>query len=162
MDRQRLPEERRGLTRKFIILRPDHKDGDLRVYVTVGCYPDGRPGEMFIKADKVGSMASGALDAAAMTTSMALQHGASIHDLASKFKGMRFEPQGFTGDPKFPMVASILDYIGRWLLATFCPEPVPTPSPAPAAPAPTVPAAPPAVAESPGKQAQPTKPKKYK
>lgn len=117
--RERLPDTRDSVTRKFEIARPGHRNGDLSMYVTVGLYPDGRPGEIFIHSDRTGSFASGALDAVAMCMSIALQHGVPFEPLVGKLKGMRFEPQGMTGDPRYAIVTSPLDYVARWLLDRF-------------------------------------------
>jgi ribonucleoside-diphosphate reductase alpha chain len=117
--RERLPDTRESVTRRFEIARPGHRNGDLSMYVTVGLYPDGRPGEIFIHSDRTGSFASGALDAVAMCMSIALQHGVPFGPLVGKLKGMRFEPQGATGDPKYGIVTSPLDYVARWLLDRF-------------------------------------------
>ena len=117
--RERLPDTRRSVTRKFKIARPGHRNGDLRMYVTVGFYPDGRPGEIFIKSDLTGSFASGALDAVAMVLSVAWQYGLPFRPTVEKLRGMRFEPQGATGDAKYGLVKSPLDYVARWLLDRF-------------------------------------------
>jgi hypothetical protein len=91
----------------------------LKMWVTINTYPDGRPGEIFIKADKSGSLASGAFDAVAIALSMAWQHGVSFEATMEKFIGFRFEPNGITGDEAYPIVASALDYIARWALDRF-------------------------------------------
>jgi len=117
--RERLPSVRQSVTRKFKIARPGHRNGDLCMYVTVGLYPDGRPGEVFIRSDLVGSFASGTLDAVAMVLSMAWQHGVPFRPVVEKLRGTRFEPQGATGDPEYGIVSSPLDYVARWLLRRF-------------------------------------------
>lgn len=117
--RNRLPETRQSVTRKFKIARPNHRNGDLRMYVTVGLYEDGRPGEIFIRSDLTGSFASGALDAVAMCLSMAWQYGVPFEPTVAKLRGMRFEPQGATGDPKYGIVKSPLDFVAKWLLDRF-------------------------------------------
>jgi len=117
--RERLPDTRESITRKFEIARPGHRNGDLSMYVTVGLYPDGRPGEIFIRADRTGSFASGALDAVAMVLSVAWQYGVPFAPTVAKLRGMRFEPQGATGDPKYGLVKSPLDYVAKWLLDRF-------------------------------------------
>jgi hypothetical protein len=91
----------------------------LKMWVTINTYPDGRPGEIFIKADKSGSLASGALDAVAIALSMAWQHGVPFEATMEKFVGFRFEPNGITGDQTYPIAASALDYIARWALDRF-------------------------------------------
>jgi ribonucleoside-diphosphate reductase alpha chain len=117
--RERLPAVRQSVTRKFHIARPGHRNGDLRMYVTVGLYPDGRPGEIFIRSDYLGSFASGALDAVAMVLSVAWQHGVPFRPVIEKLRGTRFEPQGATGDPEYGIVTSPLDYVAKWLLRRF-------------------------------------------
>ena len=117
--RERLPDTRKSITRKFKLLRPGHKNGDLRMYVTVGLYPDGRPGEIFIRSDRLGSFASGTLDAMAMVLSVAWQHGVPFQPVVEKLRGTRFEPQGATGDQTYGIVSSPLDYIAKWLLRRF-------------------------------------------
>ena len=99
--RERLPDVRESVIHTFVIARPGHRNGDLTMDVTVGLYPDGRPGEIFIRSDYTGSFASGALDAVATALSMAWQYGVPFKPTVEKLKGMRFEPQGATGDPKY-------------------------------------------------------------
>lgn len=117
--RNRLPDTRESITRKFKIARPGHRNGDLCMYVTVGLYPDGKPGEIFIRSDYTGSFASGSLDAVAMVLSMSWQYGVPFEPTVAKLRGMRFEPQGATGDLKYGIVKSPLDYVAKWLLDRF-------------------------------------------
>src|SRR5580658_10059080 len=69
--RHRLPEERASITHKFSIA--GHEG-----YITVGLYPTGQPGEIFIKMAKEGSTVSGLMDAFATSISLALQHGVPL------------------------------------------------------------------------------------
>jgi len=115
--RQRMPSERLSRTRKFEILRKD--EPPFECYVHVGFFPDGRLGEIFIDADKEGSLTSGAFNAASTAMSMALQYGAPLEPLIMKWEGMRFDPAGPTGDPKHPLVGSALAYIAKWIRQTF-------------------------------------------
>ncbi|GBD13608.1 Vitamin B12-dependent ribonucleoside-diphosphate reductase [bacterium HR24] len=110
--RERLPDERRSITHKFQV-------GDQEGYITVGLYDDGRPGEIFIKMAKEGSTVSGLMDAVALLTSVALQYGVPVDDLARKLKNTRFEPYGPTNNPRIPWATSVLDYIFRWLEMKF-------------------------------------------
>jgi ribonucleoside-diphosphate reductase alpha chain len=112
--RERLPDERRSITHKFQV-------GDQEGYITVGLYEDGRPGEIFIKMAKEGSTVSGLMDAVALLTSVALQYGVPLGDLARKLKNTRFEPYGPTNNPRIPWATSVLDYIFRWLEMKFAP-----------------------------------------
>lgn len=113
-ERCRLPETRKSITRKFKV-----GGEDLKLYINAGLYEDGRLGEIFIKADKSGSLASGALDAVAMCISIALQYGLPLEPFISKLIGTRFEPSGFTGDKDYPTCTSALDVVGRWLHDKF-------------------------------------------
>jgi ribonucleoside-diphosphate reductase alpha chain len=59
------------------------------------------------------------MDSLAVMTSLALQYGVPIENLAAKFKGVRFEPYGFTSNPEIPQASSIVDYMFRWLELKF-------------------------------------------
>ena len=110
--RRRLPSERTALTHKFEI--SGHEG-----YITVGLYPDGQPGEIFLKMAKEGSTVSGLMDTFATTVSVALQYGVPLKDLVNKFAHVRFEPSGFTGNQEIPIAKSTVDYIFRWLGSRF-------------------------------------------
>ncbi|MGD1081376.1 MAG: vitamin B12-dependent ribonucleotide reductase [Candidatus Sulfotelmatobacter sp.] len=110
--RHRLQEERASITHKF-------KIGDHEGYITVGLYPDGEPGELFITMAKEGSTVSGLMDSFALTTSIALQHGVPLRLLCEKFAHTRFEPSGWSGNPDLGYAKSIMDYIFRWLQLRF-------------------------------------------
>jgi len=117
--RERLHTDRKSTTRDFKIPCPGHPQGDFVMHATVGQYPDGRPGELFLWADKAGSLASGALTAVAISLSFQWQHGVPFESSVAKLRGMRFEPMGATGDKFYPIVSSPLDYLARWLLDRF-------------------------------------------
>ena len=110
--RRRLPSERTAVTHKFDIA--GHEG-----YITVGLYPDGQPGEIFLKMAKEGSTVSGLMDSFATSVSLALQYGVPLKDLVNKFAHVRFEPSGFTGNQEIPIAKSIVDYIFRWLGSRF-------------------------------------------
>ncbi|HET7891599.1 MAG TPA: vitamin B12-dependent ribonucleotide reductase, partial [Candidatus Sulfotelmatobacter sp.] len=80
--RHRLQEERASITHKF-------KIGDHEGYITVGLYPNGEPGELFITMAKEGSTVSGLMDSFALTASIALQHGVPLRLLCEKFAHTR-------------------------------------------------------------------------
>jgi ribonucleoside-diphosphate reductase alpha chain len=82
-------------------------------------YEDNTPGEIFIRMAKEGSVVSGLVDAFATATSIMLQYGVPLDVLINKFSHTRFEPSGFTNNPKIPIAKSILDYIFRWLALKF-------------------------------------------
>jgi ribonucleoside-diphosphate reductase alpha chain len=110
--RRKLPSERNSITHKFSV-------GGHEGYITVGMYADGHPGEIFIKMAKEGSTLSGIMDAFALSVSISLQYGVPLRALVDKFVNSRFEPSGYTGNPKIRYAKSVVDYIGRWLGAKF-------------------------------------------
>src|SRR5215470_4849651 len=110
--RHRLPEERMSVTHKFNV-------GGHEGYLTVGLYPDGEPGELFIKMAKEGSTVSGLMDSFALAISIAIQHGVPLKLLCEKFAHTRFEPSGSTNNPDIGFAKSIMDYIFRWLQIRF-------------------------------------------
>lgn len=112
--RRRLPDTRNAVTHKFDI--QGHEG-----YVTVGLYPDGRPGELFITMAKEGSTIGGMMDVFGTAVSIGLQYGVPIDVLVEKFSHTRFEPSGFTKNPDIPIAKSIVDYIGRWMGMEFIP-----------------------------------------
>ncbi|MCI4350378.1 MAG: vitamin B12-dependent ribonucleotide reductase [Thermoplasmata archaeon] len=113
--REKLPDERKAITHHFQV---GGHDG----YVTVGLYPDGRPGEMFFRVTKEGSTVNGLMDSLGISMSMALQHGVPLKDLVRKLAHMRFEPAGATNNPKIRFAKSIPDYVARWLAVEFLTE----------------------------------------
>ena len=117
--RRKLPDERAAMTHKFSIA--GHEG-----YITVGMYPDGTPGEIFLTMSKEGSTISGLMDSFATAISLALQYGVPLQTLVDKFAHARFEPSGVTNNPDIRFAKSIMDYIFRWLGSKFLnrvPEP---------------------------------------
>jgi ribonucleoside-diphosphate reductase alpha chain len=111
-NRHKLQEERASITHKFKI--SDHEG-----YITVGLYPDGSPGELFITMAKEGSTVSGLMDSFALAVSIALQHGVPLKLFCEKFAHTRFEPSGWSGNADLGYAKSIMDYIFRWLQLRF-------------------------------------------
>jgi len=110
--RRRLPDERHSLTDHFSV-------GGQEGYVTVGLYEDGLPGELFIRMAKEGSTVSGLMDSFATAVSLALQYGVPLRVLCDKFSHTRFEPSGWSGNPKIGYAKSLTDYLFRWLELRF-------------------------------------------
>ncbi len=110
--RHSLPVTRESVTHKFSI-------GNHEGYLTIGLYPDGQPGEIFLKMSKEGSTMSGMCQAFCRAFSLSIQHGLSLQDAIGRFKGMRFEPMGATSNPDVPVADSIVDYIARYLEQNF-------------------------------------------
>jgi hypothetical protein len=75
MSRVRLPDRRAAET-----VRLEH--GGQRFTVTVGFYPDGRPGEVFTHGIRSGSTLDALLADACVVVSCLIQHGVEPRDLA--------------------------------------------------------------------------------
>jgi ribonucleoside-diphosphate reductase alpha chain len=112
--RERLPDTRQSVTHKFNIA--GHEG-----YITVGLFPDGRPGELFITMAKEGSTIGGLMDCFGTAVSMSLQYGVPLDVYVNKFSHTRFEPMGHTKNPDIRIAKSVVDYIFRWLGITFLP-----------------------------------------
>ena len=112
VSRKALPSTRDSVTHKFTV---DRHEG----YLTIGLYPDGKPGEIFLKVAKEGSALSGFCQAFCRAFSLAMQHGLSVEEAVARFKGMRFEPMGTPSNRDIPDASSIVDYIARYLELHF-------------------------------------------
>ncbi|HKM80109.1 MAG TPA: vitamin B12-dependent ribonucleotide reductase, partial [Candidatus Acidoferrum sp.] len=112
MQREKMPVERDSVTHKFSV-------GGHEGYITVGMYPDGRVGELFIKMAKEGSTLSGVMDGLALTISLGLQYGVPLKVFVDKLVNTRFEPSGISANPNIRFATSVLDYIARWLGGKF-------------------------------------------
>ncbi len=110
--RKALTPTRDSITHKFTI---DRHEG----YLTIGLYPDGTPGEIFIKIAKEGSAISGMCQAFCRAFSIALQFGLPVDEAVTRFKGMRFEPNGPTSNPDIPTADSIVDYVAKYIEIEF-------------------------------------------
>ena len=117
--RRHIPDTRKSITQKLTIHHGDGEGGpisELDIYATIGFYEDGTPGELFLKAGKMGETISGLLDAVAVCVSLGLQHGVPLQAYIQKLRGTKFQPAGTT---KFGLVSSPLDAIARWLETKF-------------------------------------------
>ena len=110
--RERLPRTRASRTFEFRV-------ADCKGFVTVGEYPDGRPGEIFVRVSKLGSTLSGIMDAFAISLSNGLQYGVPLSAFVRAFVGMRFEPAGMTDDPDIRIANSLMDYLFRRLAVMY-------------------------------------------
>lgn len=139
--RWRLPDERRSETHRFEIPNPnaatiqaicpkcgerfrakDEDTGEFVGYLTMGMYPNGSLGELFLTMAKQGSFVSGIMDGFVTTISIGLQHGIPLETFARKFKHAAFEPSGMVmGAPKGlqGFYKSVLDYLFRYLEQKF-------------------------------------------
>jgi ribonucleoside-diphosphate reductase alpha chain len=108
-----MPRERQSITHKFSV-------GGHEGYITAGMYEDGTLGEVFLTdVGKEGSTIKGLMNAFATSLSIGLQYGVPLETLVRKFAYMRFEPEGYTGNPEIPFAKSMPDYIMRWLASRF-------------------------------------------
>jgi ribonucleoside-diphosphate reductase alpha chain len=111
--RRRMPRERHSLTHKFSV-------GGHEGYITAGEYDDGTLGEVFLTdVGKEGSTIKGLMNAFATAISIGLQYGVPLETFVRKFAYMRFEPEGYTGNPEIPFAKSMPDYIMRWLASRY-------------------------------------------
>ncbi len=115
--RRKLPKERMSLTRKVTIA--GHK-----MFLTVGLYEDGKPGELFIVMNQQGSFAAGMADSFAKMVSIGLQYGVPVDTIVSQLRHMRFAPMGFTGDGDVTNASSISDFLAQWFEKKFLDEKV--------------------------------------
>jgi ribonucleoside-diphosphate reductase alpha chain len=110
--RRKMPDTRMSITHKFEIA--GHEG-----YITVGLYPDGQPGELFVQMSKEGSTIGGLMDTVATLTSISLQYGVPLEQMVRKFAYQRFEPSGFTKNSDIRTAFSITDYVFRWMGCEF-------------------------------------------
>jgi ribonucleoside-diphosphate reductase alpha chain len=110
--RKKMPKQRASVTRKVSI-------GGHKMFLTVGLYEDGKPGELFIIMNQQGSFAAGMADSFAKMVSIGLQYGVPIETMVSQLRHMRFQPSGFTGDSDIANTSSISDYIAQWFDKMF-------------------------------------------
>jgi hypothetical protein len=137
--RERLPDLRDGHTHHFVIVAKCHKmscvagkiDNTDRLcstcngngieeidgYITTGLYADGRVGEIFVKVGNSTDFVM--VDQWAIAFSVALQYGAPLEVLCTKFRGQNFWPDGPTDNDKIKRCSSLVDYCVRWLMLKY-------------------------------------------
>jgi hypothetical protein len=94
LQRERLPNKRACETIAF------ERDGS-RYCLTVGLYPDGRPGEIFLNADRSNSLLDVLASDAAILASLALQHGCPLETIRHALK------RDARGEPSSPIGAAL-------------------------------------------------------
>ncbi len=118
--RERLPDTRTSITHKAVILaEEDGKAKRIKFYFTVGLFPDGRPGELFLHMDEAGSTLDGMADTIGILISLCLQEGVPLAKLVEKLAYQQFNPQGMTENPEMRFVKSVVDYVVRWMEREF-------------------------------------------
>lgn len=111
--RELLPDRRNSWTQKVRI-------GDQTVYLTVGEYADGRPGEIFIDVSKSGTFVRGMLSTLARTVSIALQCGANLDMVVYMLREHNFPPNGpVQGSRDVKECLSVTDWIASELEAYY-------------------------------------------
>lgn len=86
----------------------------LKLYITTSFYDDGRLGELYVSSGRQGSLTKGLLDSISTTISEMLQYGVPPSDIASMYRGQKYEPSGYiTGHPYIKSVDSISDLISK-------------------------------------------------
>lgn len=118
MTRLRLPARRRCETVTATL-------GGHKLHVSLGYYPDGRLGEVFVAMDKVGSFSRAMLDTLGRALSRSLQHGATAEEVRDMLCGVEFDPAGTVGGvPGVKKASSVVDLVGqvvggttRWTIA---------------------------------------------
>lgn len=92
--RDRLPDRRPAISTSF------ERDG-ARFEMTAGYYPNGRPGEIFLNADRANSLLDFLMSDAAILASIALQYGAPLDELRHALK------RDSRGEPASPIGAAM-------------------------------------------------------
>lgn len=115
--RRHLPATRKSVTHKVTITDP--VAGPLDLYLIVGFYEDGSPGEIFVKVAKEGSTLHGLMDVICIEASLLLQYGVPLAKIAGKLTGVKFVPEGTTDNPDIPTCLSITDYMFSWMMKEF-------------------------------------------
>jgi ribonucleoside-diphosphate reductase alpha chain len=116
--RHRLPDERVGITHHFSIA--GHEG-----YLTVGLYPNGQPGEIFIRMANLHPHGKGGLNHCWVDG--VFRHcrlgepaaWSAAEGLCDKLSHTRFEPSGWTGNEELGYAKSIMDYLFRWMELRF-------------------------------------------
>jgi ribonucleoside-diphosphate reductase alpha chain len=86
----------------------------LTLYITASYYEDGRLAEIFATTGRQGSLVKGLLESLSITISKMLQYGIAPKDIASMYRGQKYEPNGFVADhPYIRQVDSISDLISK-------------------------------------------------
>jgi ribonucleoside-diphosphate reductase alpha chain len=111
--RRNLPNRRRSYTQKAIV-------GGQKVYLHVGEYEDGTPGEIFIQMHKEGANLRAMMNQFAVAVSLGLQYGVPLERFVDAFVFTKFEPAGMVqGNDNIKNATSLLDYVFRELAVSY-------------------------------------------
>lgn len=96
--RKRLPQRRRAVSTEIDFVRGD--GATVKYSATVGFYPDGKPGEIFINGPKDGTDMAAICADGSVLISIALQYGVPLEVLAA---AIGRAPLEVDGDPVRPV-----------------------------------------------------------
>lgn len=113
MAREALPARRRNWTQRVRI-------AGQTVYLCVGEYADGRPGELFVDVAKQGTFLRGVMGALARSLSISLQCGAGVETIIYSLRGLDYPPAGkVEGSSHVQECSSVTDWIASELEARY-------------------------------------------
>ena len=111
--RERLPDRRHSWTQRVRI-------GGQSVYLCVGEYADGRPGEIFVDVSRQGTFLRGVMGSLARMVSIALQCGAGVDIIINALRGIDYPPNGLVeGSEVVTETKSVTDWIASELEACY-------------------------------------------
>lgn len=113
--REKLPDRRKCITQRL-------KINGQTVHFTVGLYPDGRPGELFIDMHKTGTSVRAWCESTAKLVSLMLQYGVPLSELVGALVGQCTEPFGrvpVSGHEVIMDAAGVLDAVVRSMALDF-------------------------------------------
>lgn len=113
--REKLPNRRRCVTQSI-------KINGQTVHFTVGLYPDGRPGEVFIDMHRTGTAVRGWCGSTAKLISLMLQYRVPLSELVEALVGDCTEPFGrvpVTGHSVIVDTSGVLDAVMRSMAQDF-------------------------------------------
>lgn len=103
--RRRLPQTRRSVTHTI------RHTGTLKIYITVGFYTNGDPGEVFIKIGKEGSTLAGLMDIIGVQISQMLQLSIPFDEIGRHLLLTNFEPLDMQGRSIAHVIAKAISAI---------------------------------------------------
>ncbi len=119
--RRILPARHAGLSQRAVL-------GGHRVFLRTGEYADGSLGEVTLTLPRELATVRGLAEGVAQAVSLGLQHGVPLEEFVDAFALTRFAPAGAVdGDPEVERATSVLDYVFRFLSATYLGRRLPEP-----------------------------------
>lgn len=113
--REKLPDRRRCITQRI-------KVNNQTVHFSIGLYADGRPGELFIDIQRLGTATKAWYGSAARLISLMLQYGVPLSEIIDTLVGNCTEPNGsvsVTGHSIITNAVGVLDAIMRSMALDF-------------------------------------------